>query len=134
MQLRQQIARPLLHLPLAQGSAAAGQLAPGEDVSRNSQVGKGHHLLVDHADTVDERVPRTGDRELAIVEADLAAVSRDDAGEHLEQRGLAGAVLAHQGVGFPAADTERHTAQRPHGAERLVNIDELEAWHLVACS
>ena len=95
------------------------------------KFGKGHHLLVDHADAVDERVTRAGDRQLAIVEPDLAAVCGDDPGEHLEQRGFASAVLAHQGMGFPAAHAERHTAQRPHCAERLVDVDELEAWHLV---
>ena len=56
-----------------------------------------------------------------------AGVGLDDPGEHLEQRGLAGAVLPDEGVRLPLGDAEGDAAQRLDGAERLPDVCELEA-------
>jgi hypothetical protein len=56
-----------------------------------------------------------GDREIVdglAVDADLAAVRLVDAGQDLHQRGLARAVLAHQGVNLARAQIEADAAQR----------------------
>jgi hypothetical protein len=48
-------------------------------------------------------------------------------GENLQQRGLAGPVLADERVRFPFGDGERDIAQRLDGAERLGDVHELES-------
>ena len=60
---------------------------------------------------------------------EIAGVGADDAGEDLEQRGLAGAVLADEGVRLALRDRERHAPERAHGAERLLDVAELETGH-----
>jgi hypothetical protein len=62
------------------------------------------------ADLVDE--PRAG----ALV--DVAGLGRVDAGEHAQERGLAGAVLADEREGRAAGDVE---------VERSVGADEIDA-------
>ena len=54
-------------------AAAAGQLAAGEDVAGDGEVGERHHLLIDHADAR-ARARRAGcrDAQLAIVQPHLA--------------------------------------------------------------
>ena len=63
------------------------------------------------------------------VPGELAGVGPDDAGEDLEQRGLAGAVLADERVRLALADGEGHPVERLHGAERLAHVVEFESRH-----
>ena len=60
------------------------------------------------------------------LELDLARVARVDAGEHLHQRALAGAVLAHQRMNLAREQAEVDRVQRPDAAERLVDAAHLE--------
>ena len=90
---------------------------PAKMLPRDGQVGERHHLLIDHADPVRERVARAREGQAPVVQPDLAAIRRDDAGENLEERRLAGAVLAHQGVRLAGAHGKADAAERPHGAE-----------------
>ena len=53
----------------------------------------------------------------------------DDAGEDLQQRGLARAVLADQRMGLALGDAELTPAQRPDGAERLADVAKLQRAH-----
>jgi hypothetical protein len=101
-------------------------LAAREDVARHGQVGKAQHLLVDHADAVLDGLTRTRVIETPAVPADVARVGRDQAGQDLEQRRLAGAVLAHQRVRAAGGHLERDAAQRVDGAKRLANAAELQ--------
>ena len=55
------------------------------------------------------------------VEGELAAVRRVDAGEDVEQAGLAGAVGADEAVDLAAIDGEGHVGERLHAAEALVD-------------
>ena len=48
----------------------------------------------------------------------------DEAEGDFHQRGLARAVLAHQGEHFPGADVQRHVVQGGHGAKALVDVPE----------
>ena len=67
-----------------------------EDVLGDGQLGEEQQLLVDRGDAAVARLAR-GDRlELGVADADRAAVGRVDAGDDLDQRRLAGAVLAEQ--------------------------------------
>jgi hypothetical protein len=58
--------------------------------------------------------------------AELAVVGSHDAGEDLQQRRLAGAVLADHAVHLAGLDAEAHVGQRANGAERLGDVLELE--------
>ena len=62
---------------------------------------------------------RTCDR--LAVERDRAGVRLVDAGEHLEQRRLAGAVLPHQRVHLAGAHVEVDVVQHTHAEERLAD-------------
>ena len=60
------------------------------------------------------------------VEADAAGIGRDLAGELADQRGLAGAVRADDGVQFAARDVERDLIGRDHAAEALGQVHDLQ--------
>ena len=54
----------------------------------------------------------------------VAAVRPDDAGEHLHQRRLAGAVLADHGVDGAALDVDVHVGERDHAAIALGEVPD----------
>jgi hypothetical protein len=51
-----------------------------------------------------------------------------DAGDALDERRLAGAVVADESHDLPGADLEVDVRQRLHGAERLREVANLEKW------
>ena len=74
-------------------------------------------VLVDEAQPVGDRVPEV---ERGAVELGTAAgIGRVVAGERLDQRRLAGAVLAHERVDLAGLDVERRVDQRARGPEGL---------------
>src|SRR5205814_9645013 len=56
----------------------------------------------------------------------LPFVGGEHAGEHLDQRALAGAVVAQQAVHLSAGELQRHAGQRDHRAEVLRDVLELQ--------
>ena len=78
-------------------------------------------ILEDHADALPERrlVPLL---EVEAVEQDPAAGRAIQAGQQLDQRGLAGAVLADQGQALAGLDVQIDVRQRGRGG---VGVDEL---------
>ena len=67
-------------------------------------------------DRADARRARSRSRPAAPSRRIVAAVGRHDAGEDLDQRALAGAVLAHQRVDFAGLERERRVPQRGRAA------------------
>ena len=67
------------------------------------------------------------------LEDDLARRARDDAAQHLDQRGLAGAVLADQRVHLASAQVELHVVQGLHAAVTLRQTVDSEDFFAVAC-
>ena len=61
-----------------------------------------------------------------VVGTDHTAVAAIDAGEHLDQRGLAGPVLAEQSMHLAAPQREVDAAERAHAGERLLDADGFE--------
>ena len=61
--------------------------------------------------------------------AHLAPVGREDAGEDLDQRRLAGAVVAEKRQDAARIGLQRHVDQRGGGAEGLRNVDRLDHRH-----
>src|SRR4029450_5318981 len=59
-------------------------------------------------------------------ESEGTGVGNLGAGEDLDQRRLAGAVLAEEGVHFACADVERHVAQSVDAGERFADRARFE--------
>ena len=96
-------------------TAEAAQLAAQEHVRRGVQVGRQREVLVDGLDAQRRGVARAcrSCTTLAVHE-DLARVGRVDPGEHLDERGLAGAVVADERGDLAREGLERGAAQRAH--------------------
>ena len=90
-----------------------------EDVFRDVQVGKEQRLLVDRGDAETLRLRGAADGDRLAGEQDLAAVGLVDAGDDLDQRGFAGAVLAKQRMDFAGTNLEVHIDERIHAREGL---------------
>ena len=120
VQPRQERARPLAHRAFAQPAEPARQLASGEDVAGYREIRKQQHLLMHQADPARQRVARRCERNRLPVEPQLAAIGLQFTRENLEQRGLAGAVLANDRVRLAGIDREADVAQRVDRAEGFV--------------
>ncbi len=66
------------------------------------------------------------DGERLAAPADLAGVGLDQSGEDLQQRRLAGAVLADERMRLALGHVEADAAQRVDGAKRFLNVVELQ--------
>ena len=75
--------------------------------------------------TADDLV-RLAAGQFAAVEHELATVGRVGAGEHVEERGLAGAVGADQAVDLTLVDGERDLGQRVQAAEAFADVAGFE--------
>ena len=86
---------------------------PAQMFSATERLPQQIHLLVDGADAEALRILRgqRADR-LAREQFDAAGCGRADAGQHLDQCRLAGAVLAHERVHFARAQREVHAGER----------------------
>ncbi len=106
--LNVEAAQPVEHLLVAQVNV----LGHGH---RRHQVG----LLEHHGDALAQRVRRRGQLRRLAVEQHLAGTELIDAGQHLGQRRLAGAVLADDGVDLALLKSEVDVLDRRHAAEIL---------------
>ena len=88
------------------------RLLAEEDVLGHGHLGDERQLLVDDGDARAPRRPGALNETGLPVEHELAFVAavRVDAGQHLDQRGLAGAVLAAERVDLAGAQIEGHVA------------------------
>ena len=102
------------------------RFAADEHVLGDCHVGGEGEFLIDrdNAGALGVVGRREGDR-LAI-ELDFARVRAVRAGQNLEQRRLAGAVLAKQGVDLGVADFEMDVLERKHAGEALADPGHLE--------
>ena len=83
-------------------------------------------VLVDEAQPVGDRV---AERErLAVELRDGSRIGRVVAGERLDQRRLAGAVLADERVDLAGADLDRRVDQRPGPGKRLRQLLHTQCW------
>ena len=122
----QRLARLRLHRRLLQPLEPVVLLAPEVHVLHDVEVVAEREILVDDLDPELRRVLRAVDRDRLAVEEDLAVVHRVDAGDALDQRRLAGAVVADERHHLASAHLEVDVGQRLHGAERLGDTAKLE--------
>ena len=108
--------------------AALGLLVAEEDVLGDRQVGHQGELLVDDHDALGLGVVdgREADGAAAVVDLALVAASRLDAGEHLHERGLAGAVLAADRVDLALVDRQGHVLEGDDAGKSLGDGPHLE--------
>ena len=90
-----------------------------EDVLGHAEVGEDQRLLVDGGDAPALGVGRAARGRGLAVDQDLAVVGRVDAGHDLDQRRLAGPVLADQRVHLAPPQLERHVVEGTGGPEAL---------------
>jgi hypothetical protein len=101
------------------GDPQVGALAAEEDVVGDGEPGDQVQLLVDGRDA--QRHGRLGvaEGDRGAVPGDLALVGLVRAGQDLDQRRLAGAVLAEQAVHLTGADVEVHAVEGADARELL---------------
>ena len=113
------------------GTAALAEAGPRdlvaeEDVLGDVEVRHQVELLVDRRDAVLDRLRRRRERRLLAVPDEGALVGLVEAGEHLDQRRLAGAVLAEQAVHLAGPDVEVDAVERPDAGELLDDPGHLQ--------
>ena len=96
------------HRSPVDGAEARAEVAPGEDVLGDGQILEDRRLLV-HGDNAQPVCGlRVGDPPRRPVDRDLALVGLDDPGQDLDERRLAGAVLADERVNGAGSDRKAH--------------------------
>ncbi|GAA0000194.1 hypothetical protein BRDID11002_01940 [Bradyrhizobium diazoefficiens] len=113
------------HLAVAH-DAEAHRLAVEKQVLRHREIRQQIDLLVDRSDAGLKRGLGRARRDLLAAEPDDAGVAREYAGDDLDQRGLAGAVLAEQRMDLAGAKREVDLLQRTHSAEALADPAHLQ--------
>lgn len=99
--------------------ARGGRLVTEEDVLRDGQPFHEVEFLVDGGDTQAHRGDRRSEPDRLAPPGDLPAVGLVDPGEHLDEGGLARAVLAEQAVDFTGQDFEIDAIEGADAGKRL---------------
>ena len=106
---------------------AAGRVLVAEmDVVRDGEPLDEVELLVDGRDAQPQRRDRVREAHRRPLPEHLALVGLVRAGEHLDQRGLAGAVLAEQAVHLARAHRQVDAVERAHAGELLDDAAHLQ--------
>ena len=113
----------------AERSDAAAQLAAEEDIGRRGQIVAERQILVNDLDAVPARFDRPVQHDLLAVHAHRAVARQKVAGDHLDQRRLAGAVVAHEADHLACLQRQRDVVDGLDGAEMFRNVGEFENRH-----
>ena len=95
------------------------RIAAQEDILTHSPGGNGLKLLVHHGNALAQGVHGIMDGDGLTIDLDLALIHFVDAEHTLHQRGLTGAVLAHQGVDLAGTKLQLGMIQCFHAWKRL---------------
>ena len=104
---------------VASTRAKAAANAPEQDVLEHRQRRHEAELLFDHGDAGCLRLSGAQQCDRRSFDQDFSLIGRDDAGERLHERALAGAVMSNKSVNLASPQRERHVVERDDGAERL---------------
>jgi len=127
----QQLRRAPVHLPEVHQAAALGKTLE-QQVLRDGQLRQHAQFLVHHAYADAISVERRVRPIRLAVKNDFALVRRIDAGEQVDQRRLARAVLAQQDMRVAALDLERDVAQRDDAGEPFADGVQLQIASFIA--
>ena len=103
------------------------------DVFHDAERGDGREFLVDDGDAGLLRLSRGLEVHILAMEDHAAAIAGDDAAQDVDQRGLAGAVFAHQRMHLARSHVHPHLAQGLHPAVALGDVDDLQHEFRVVC-
>ena len=123
----ERLGRVLLHRRLGENLGPV-DLAAEVHVLDDVEVVAEREILVDDLDPEPGGVLRPVDVHLLPLEQDPAAVGGVGAGDALDERRLAGAVVADERHHLAGADLEVDVVERLHRAERLGDVLQLEKW------
>ena len=102
------------------------ELAPEENVCRGRQIVGEREILVDDLDAYGARVNGAVEMHRFTLEADLSVVWRKVAGDDLDERRLAGAVVTHQADHLAWEYLNVHVMQRADCAEVLADTRQFQ--------
>ena len=105
-----------------------------EDVFGDAQLRKEQQLLIDDRDALGARFAGRTEMNDLVANPNFAGVGAMNSGHDLDQRRLAGAVLAEQRVHFAGAHIERNVAQHRDADERFRDATERDQWSHLAPS
>ena len=105
------------------------QLAAQEDVGGGGEIVAERELLVDDLDAVLARFDRLVEMDLLALHPERAVGRRKVAGDDLDQRRLAGAVVAHQPDDLTRLERKRHVVERVDGSKMLGDFGDFENGH-----
>ena len=125
--LSEELPRPLVHPAAVDGAEPGQRLEAHEDVLGHVEVREQLRVLVDRDHAARPGRHRRGEAHRLAVEPDLARIGLLDAGDDADQRALAGAVLAQDGVDRARGDGEAHALERADAAEALAHAVKGEA-------
>ena len=114
------------HPPAVDAAEALQRLRADEDVLGDAQVGEERRLLEDDRDPGGLRLLGVVEDRLLAVEQEAAGVGPVHAREDLDERRLAGAVLADEAVHLAGEQLDVAVLERVHGAEALLRVLEGE--------
>ena len=106
-------------------------IAPQPQIVHDSPLERLIQLLVNHGDTVVQRLLGAGEIDLAAFQINMAAVLAVNAEQAFHQRGFAGAVLAHQRVYGARLDLQADMIQRFYAGKSLCDIRHPEQYGLL---
>ena len=101
----------------AEDAGAGANMTADHDVFTRGHVAEEADILEGPRDSASSHFMRAFQAQGRTAKQHFAAVARVEPGEHIEQRGLAGAVGPDQAVDFAAADGQRDILQRLHAAD-----------------
>jgi hypothetical protein len=110
---------------LTSRSASAARQRAHEDIFSDREARNVFRVLRHQRDASGRRFGGRQSRIDLAANPDFPAVGLQQALQHVHQGGLAGAVLAEQGMDLAGVDRKRHIVQGAHPGERLGNSDHL---------
>ena len=118
----------LLLVDARKGQAAPRRLAAEEEVARDAHH-RDHAEILEHGRNAQRlRVARVAEGDRLAVDEDLTRARPVDAGQHLDQRRLAGAVVAEQAMHLAGIDLDVDVLQRPDRTERDADAAQFHGW------
>jgi hypothetical protein len=126
IEVGQQLQRPPSHLGPVDPAEPPLRRMPHEDVLGDGQLREQQQFLIDGRDPGRLRLLRRGEIGRLAVERHRAGIGPVHARHDLDQRRLAGAILAKQRMHFACLDVEADVRQRPHAGKRFADAGELK--------
>jgi hypothetical protein len=118
---------PDLLLGAAGVQQEARPVEPEEDVLGDRLRWDQREVLMDHAQTGCDRIPRRAERNRQAIDPDLALVRSVEPGEDVHERALAGTVLAQEGMNLARPKVEVDVVVGEDAGERLDDADRFHS-------